>query len=141
VDDAYPFVVEDEPDPLDLAFLEERLVEAAVAAAGVGEEREFAVLARDDAGRITAGAFGTVWGGCCQVHSVWVDDQLRGQGVGRSLMAAVEAEAARRGCRLVMGLTYAVLTADFYDRLGYRLVGLIEDCPEGTSTRWYCKDL
>jgi hypothetical protein len=40
-----------------------------------------------------------------------------------------------------MGLTYEVLTADFYDRLGYRIIGVIDDCPAGTSTRWYRKDL
>ena len=45
------------------------------------------------------------------------------------------------GCRLVMGLTYDVLTRGFYDRLGYRTVGMIENCPAGTATRWYCKDL
>lgn len=30
---------------------------------------------------------------------------------------------------------------DYYERLGYRTVGVIEDCPTGTNTRWYCKDL
>ena len=56
-------------------------------------------------------------------------------------MAETDAEARRRGCRLVMGLTYEVLTADFYDRLGYRIVGVVDDCPAGTSTRSYVKDL
>ena len=138
---AYRLVVEEEPDPVDLAFLEERLEAEAVSAVGVGEQREFAVFVRDEDDQIVAGAFGDVWGGCCQVHAVWVDARLRGQGWGRSLMTAVHEEARRRECRLVMGITYQVLTADFYDRLGYRLVGAIEDCPAGTSTRWYCKDL
>ena len=56
-------------------------------------------------------------------------------------MAEVEHEARLRGCRLVMGLTYDVLIGDFYDRLGYRTIGLLKDCPAGTTTRWYCKDL
>jgi len=140
VDYAYHLVVESQPDPLDLALLEERLAAAAVAAAGVGEEQEFGIFVRDD-GRVVAGASGSIWGDCCQVHAVWVDDHLRGRGLARALMAEAEAEARRRGCRLVMGLTYEVLTADFYDRLGYRTVGVIDDCPAGTSTRWYCKDL
>jgi GNAT superfamily N-acetyltransferase len=140
VDYAYHLVVESQPDPLDLALLEERLVAAAVAAAGVGEEQEFGIFVRDD-GRVVAGASGSIWGDCCQVHAVWVDDHLRGRGLARALMAEAEAEARQRGCRLVMGLTYEVLTADFYDRLGYRTVGVIDDCPAGTSTRWYCKDL
>jgi GNAT superfamily N-acetyltransferase len=133
-------VVEHQPDPLDLAFLEERMAEAAVSAAGVGDEEEFVVIMRDD-GRIVAGASCVNWGGGCQVHVVWVDAPLRRRGLARVLMSEVEQEAHRRGCRVVMGLTYDVLTGDYYDRLGYHTVGVIEDCPAGTTTRWYCKNL
>jgi GNAT superfamily N-acetyltransferase len=136
----YRIVFEHEPDPLDQAFLEERLAEAAVSAAGVGDEQEFAVIVRDG-GRIVAGASGAMWGGGCQLHVVWVDHVLRHEGLGRALMAEVERQAKDRGCRLVMGLTYDVLTGDYYERLGYRTVGLIENYPAGTATRWYCKDL
>ena len=81
-----------------------------------------------------------MWGGGCQLHVVWVDKTLRNGGIGRALMAEVEHEARLRGCRLVMGLTYDVLIGDFYDRLGYRTIGFLEDCPAGTTTRWYCKE-
>jgi GNAT superfamily N-acetyltransferase len=141
VGNRYDLVVEEQPDPRDLAMLEEKLAAAAVAAVGAGEEEEFGIFARDDAGRIVAGASGSVWGGCCQIHTVWVDGPERGHGLARELMAEAEAVARRRGCRLVMGLTYDVLTSGFYDRLGYRTVGIIEDCPAGTATRWYRKDL
>ncbi len=124
-----------------MALLEERLADAAVAAIGVGAEEEFGIFVRDDDQRVVAGTSGSIWGGCCQLHALWVDDSLRGRGLARSLMLEAEAEARRRGCRLVMGLTYDALTADFYDRLGYRTVGAIEDCPAGTTTRWYRKDL
>jgi ribosomal protein S18 acetylase RimI-like enzyme len=79
--------------------------------------------------------------GSCQIHTLWVDGPRRGHGLARDLMAEAEATARRRGCRLVMGLTYDVLTRGFYDRLGYQTVGIIEDCPAGTTTRWYRKDL
>jgi len=138
---SYHLVVEDEPDARDLALLEEKLAAAAVAAVGLGEEKDFGIFARDDNGRIVAGASGSTWGGCCQIHTLWVDGPQRGHGLARELMAQAEATARRRGCRLVMGLTYDVLTRDFYDRLGYRTVGIIENCPAGTATRWYCKDL
>jgi GNAT superfamily N-acetyltransferase len=140
MDDWPDLVVEDEPDPHDLAFLEERLAAAAVAAAGVGEEQEFAIFMRDGE-RVVAGVSGSTWGGCCQLHVVWVDDAWRGRGLAKALLSAAEVEAGRRGCRLLMGLTYDVLTAGFYDRLGWETVGVIEDCPKGTATRWYRKDL
>ena len=88
-----------------------------------------------------AGASASVWGGCCQIHTLWVDTPQRGHGLATELIAQAEATARRRGCRLVMGLTYDVLTKGFYDRLGYQTVGIIEDCPAGTTTRWYCKEL
>jgi len=137
----YHLTVEDEPDPLDLALLEEKLAAAAVAAAGVGDEQDFAIFARDDTGRIVAGASGSTWGGCCQIHTLWVDGPQRGHGLATELMAQAEATARRRGCRLVMGITYDVLTCGFYDRLGYQTIGIIENCPAGTTTRWYRKDL
>lgn len=140
-DGSLEFIIDRAPDPQDLALLEERLAEAAVAAAGVGEESEFAIVVRDRHEAIVAGASASVWGGCCQVHVVWVHDALRTRGLARSLMAEIESEARRQGCRLVMGLTYDVLTSGFYDRLGYRTVGSIDDCPSGTTTRWYKKDL
>ena len=140
MDDSYHVEFEDEPDPSDLAFLEDHMARAAVAAAGVGDEKEFAVLVRK-AGGIVAGASGAMWGGGCQLHVVWVDKTFRNGGIGRTLMAEVEREARLRGCRLVMGLTYDVLIGNFYDRLGYRTIGVLEDCPAGTATRWYCKEL
>ena len=137
----YDLTVEDDPDPRDLALLEEKLAAAAIAAVGAGEEQDFAIFARDDTGQIVAGASGSTWGGCCQIHALWVDGPQRGHGLARELMAQAEATARRRGCRLVMGITYDVLTRGFYDRLGYRTIGIIEDCPAGTATRWYRKDL
>lgn len=141
MDDPNRLVVENDPDPFDLALLEERLTDAAVEALGVGPEREFGIFVRDDGGGVVAGVSGMFLGGCCQVHVLWVDEHLRGRGLGHKLMIAAEDEARRQQCRLLMGLTYDVLTADFYDRLGYQTVGVIEDCPAGTTTRWYCKDL
>ena len=69
----YHLAVEHEPDPRDLAVLEDKLAAAAVAAVGAGEEEEFGIFVRDDAGQIVAGTSGSIWGGCCQIHTLWVD--------------------------------------------------------------------
>jgi GNAT superfamily N-acetyltransferase len=141
VDDSYRLVVEHSPDPADLALLEELLAAAATAAAGVGEEEEFGIFVRDVDGRILAGISGIVWGGCCQLQAMWVDEAHRRRGLARALMSAAEEEARRRGCTLVELHAYDLLVFGLYDRLGYETVGVIEGCPAGSRTRWYCKHL
>lgn len=141
MDGSHHLAVEDSPDPADLALLEERVAAAAVAAAGLGEDEEFGIFSRDDEGRIVAGISGVVWGGCCELQAIWVEEALRGRGLGRALMAAAEAEARRRGCGLVVFLAYDLLTAGLYERLGYDTAGVIEGCPAGSAVRWYRKAL
>lgn len=57
-----------------------------------------------------------------KVERVAVLAELRGHGVGRALMEAVEAEAARRG-RPNLVLHAQMASQAFYDRLGWSSVG------------------
>ena len=138
---SYRLVVEDSPHPADVALLEERVAEAAVAAAGLGDDEEFAVFLRDEDGEIRAGVAGLVWGGYCELQAMWVDEPLRRQGLARALMARAEDEARRRGCALVAFHAYDLLTAGLFEKLGYDAVGFIDGCPAGSTARWYRKHL
>jgi len=141
VDRPYSLVVEDSPEPADLALLEERVAVAAITAAGLGDDEEFAVFAREDDGRIVAGISGIAWGGCCELQAMWVDESLRRRGLGRALMAGAEAQARRRRCALVHFRAYDLLASNLYERLGYTTAGVIEGCPAGSAARWFRKDL
>src|SRR5512132_2821535 len=136
MDEPYRLVVEDSPDPAELALLEER-----VAPAGRGEDEECGIVGRDSDGGGVAGSWGVVGGGCCELQAMWVDEPLRGRGLARALMAGAEAEARRRGCALVQFRAYDLLAPGLYERLGYETVGVIEGCPTGSAARWYRKDL
>ncbi len=125
-------VVEDSPDPADLALLEEHVAAAAVAAAGVGAEQEFGIFLRDDDGRVLAGISGIVWVGTASCQAMRVDESLRGRGLAaRALVAGAEHEARRRGCALVVFHAYDLLPPGLYERLGYETVGVIK----GLSSR------
>ena len=141
MDGAYRLAVEASPDPADLALLEERVAAAASAAARVEDEQDLAILVRDADGRLVAGISGLVWAGCCELQAMWVDERLRGRGLGRALMVAAEDEARRRGCGLVAFHAYDLLAKSLYERLGYEVVGVIESWPAGSAARWYRKDL
>ena len=134
------FHVEDHPDPLDVELLEERIRSEASIATGLGEEVELAIFVRD-AGTIVAGISGWTWGDCCELQSLWVAPQLRGRGLATRLIAAAEAEAARRGCSQTVHFTYSFQAQPLYERIGYELVGRVQDFPSGTDALWYRKRL
>lgn len=81
--------VTDRPDPEAAALL---AVDGAV-----GDGRPWAVTARID-GRVAGAAWGWSSGSVAIVADLAVATAHRGQGVGRRLLAAVESEAAKRGC-------------------------------------------
>lgn len=134
-------IVEDAPDPDALAFLEARVVEETLAAADHDDDRELAIFVRDPAGEIVAGVTGGTWGGCCELSVLWVDESLRGRGVGSSLIREAEAEAARRNCTQVVLFSHDIQAPGFYERLGYQTVGVVHGYPSGSAARWFCKRL
>ena len=134
-------VVDRSPAAADLALLEEQVAAAAIAAAGLGEEQEFGIFARGDDGRIVAGISAIVWGGYCELQAMWVDESLRNRGLAHALITGAETEASRRGCKLVVFHAYDLLARGLYERLGYETVGMIENCPAGSTARWYRKAL
>lgn len=134
------FLVQDEPDPLDIEFLETRIRQEAAEAMGLGDETELGIFVRDD-GLIVAGITGWTWGDCCELQSLWVHPTLRGRGLGARLLAAAEAEAAARGCTQTVHLTYDFQARRLYEKTGYDLVGQVKDFPTGTDVLWFRKKL
>ena len=133
--------VEEHPAHHDIAFLEQRIIDYNYGRTGASDGRGLACFVRDDAGQIVAGISGYTWAGMAEIEFLWVDDSLRGQGVGSRLLAAVEAEARQRGCKLIVISTYSFQAPDFYPRHGYEVVGSIENCPPGHENHWLKKDL
>ena len=132
--------VEDDPDPLEIEFLETQIRREASAATGLGDEVELAVFVRD-AGVVVAGISGWTWGDCCELQSLWVEPSLRGRGLATRLLAAAETEAAARGCTQTVHFTYDFQARALYERNGYELVGRVEEFPSGADVLWYRKRL
>jgi GNAT superfamily N-acetyltransferase len=134
------FQVESDPDPLDVEFLEGQIRREASVATGLGDEADLAIFVRE-AGKIVAGVSGWTWGDCCELTSLWVDPDHRGRFLGPRLLAAAEAEAAARGCRQTVHLTYDFQARRLYEWAGYELVGRVEGFPTGADVLWYRKRL
>ncbi len=102
-------------------FIEEQGVPAADELDGKDGERTH-FLARDEAGRAVGCACLRPYGGRHKVERVAVLPELRGTGLGRELMRAVEALALELAAReLVLHAQAGV--GDFYARQGWTSVG------------------
>ena len=135
-----PLVLAD-PSPEDVGFLEDRLYEFNVEATGIRDGKGLGVFVRDAAGAILAAAAGHTWGGTAELKQVWVHRTLRGQGLGRELVAAAEAEARRRGCVQLVLSTHRFQAPGFYRKLGYEAIAEMPDYPRGHGQLWMRKRL
>ncbi len=106
----------------DEAFLKSQLHVFNVEATGVGDGRDLVGFVREADGRIIGGISGWTWGGACSIDTLWVRADRRGEGIGRSLLRAAEAEARRRGAENVSLDTYSFQAPDFYYAEGYAIV-------------------
>ena len=70
---------------------------------------------------VVGGAVGRSWGLCCELQQLWVQPELRLQGIGGRLMDAFEAEAQERGCQMVYLETFSFQAPSFYLARGYEV--------------------
>jgi ribosomal protein S18 acetylase RimI-like enzyme len=109
----------------------------------VGTDRTkipIAVWMRRD-GQVLGGAYGDTHYGWLYLSLLWVDETLRGQGWGTRLVEHFEGEAVARGCHGAWVDTYGFQAPIFYERLGYREFGRLDEFPPGSARLFYWKPL
>jgi GNAT superfamily N-acetyltransferase len=128
---AYVLSVTDGIDAQDRRVIEEGLTRHALPTTRVPGFHPLAVLARDERQALVGGAVGTVNWNWLHVSLLWVAEHGRHAGLGRRLMAAIEAAAVQRGCTRAHLDTFSYQARPFYERLGYRVFGTLPDYPVG----------
>jgi GNAT superfamily N-acetyltransferase len=100
-----------------------------------------AVLARDRQRALVGGAIGTINWNWLHVALLWVSESCRHAGLGRRLLTEMERAAVRRGCTRAHLDTFSYQARPFYERLGYRLFGRLDDYPPGHQRFFLEKNL
>jgi len=137
MDADYTVTVEEIPDPGDVQFVRAQLTAFNRAQAADDQLQPLLILIRGAGGKIVAGLVGGTYWGWLYTEVLWVEEGLRGKGYGRSLLAAAEAEAVRRGCRYAHLDTMDFQALPFYQEQGYSIFAELEDIPAGTGHRRY----
>lgn len=106
------------------------------------DEKPFADLSRkvvDENGTIVAGILAQFYfSTCVYVEILWVAENCRKERLGSRLLEAVEEDGRKRGATLIHLDTFDFQARGFYEKHGYEVFGVLEDCPEG-HTRYYLK--
>jgi GNAT superfamily N-acetyltransferase len=94
---------------------------------------------KDNTGQVMAGINATLY--CWNIMYVdilYVDYSQRGKGYGKLLLDKAESKAKSLGGYMSHLDTFDWQAKEFYERLGYTVFGILENCPRGHN-RYYMK--
>lgn len=95
------------------------------------DARPLLIAAHDQAGAMIGGLRGVSHWAWLYIRQLYVAPAARGAGLGERLMRAAEAEARARRCLGLYVDSFSPRAVGFYERLGFRQIGAIEDFPPG----------
>lgn len=99
------------------------------------------IFLKDNHKKVRGGIIVTIlWNGM-EINSLWVEESLRKQGWGRKLVAAAEKEGKIRGCTIAYTNTFTWQAPDFYQKLGYKPFGKLDNFPPGNTLTYLYKKL
>lgn len=119
----------------DAQFIRERLNEYNFARVPDDGHETLTLVVRRE-GKIVAGLTGDTYWGWLYISLFWVDESLRGRGLGGELLAKAEAIAIERGCHSAHLETHDFQDVAFYQKRGYVLFGQLDNLPPG-HTKFY----
>lgn len=128
-------VLQNPEQPL-LDFLDKKIAEFNWAHWEVNERLPLAVQISNDCGDIVAGAAGRTFGDWLLINTLWVSEELRGQGVGSQLLAAIESAGQARGCIQSLLDTLNFQAMPFYQKHGYVTQWVQQNYPK-TGCKYY----
>ena len=132
-------VIEDRDDNLTRALIA-GVREFNASVMGHADSKHLSVIARDPEGRLIAGVSGRTIYGHFLIEVVWVAESTRGVGLGTRLMNQAEQRARQRGCTGAQVDTASFQAPDFYEKLGFRIIGTVENFPAGHDRFFMRKD-
>jgi GNAT superfamily N-acetyltransferase len=138
---SYQIFLTDSPDPEKIRKLNKGLEEFNLAMGAPADWKPLSIFIHDQQGRFLGGLTGGTYWGWLYVGTLWLDGAIRGQGLGRKILAQAEKEAEKRGCRHAFLDTTSFQALPFYLKQGYEQYAQLDDFPPGQARYFLKKDL
>lgn len=132
----YEIVVSSQASEQDLASITAPLTEYNLRNAPAPNFLNVALLIRGPDGKTVGGLWGRAAYDWLFVEYLAIPTESRRAGLGRNLMQRAEQVALEHGCIGVWLDTFAFQARPFYEKLGYKCFGQIDDHPRG-SVRYF----
>lgn len=107
----------------------------------VEKSRKLRLFLRTAEGELLGGLIGKIYRNALFVDKLFVEDNLRGQGWGERLLSRAESIAKKDGAAFAHLDTFSFQAPDFYEKLGYKAFGILDDYPDGLKRYFYKKTL
>lgn len=94
---------------------------------GNQNSRHFAVYLKDEKNQVVGGVLAWMRPGIKLVYidTIWISEPMRKKGYGKQLMLAAEAEGKKHGCTHSQVDTMSFQAEPFYEKLGYKRIGVV----------------
>jgi GNAT superfamily N-acetyltransferase len=112
-----------------------------IASTGQAKWYPVAFFLRDENSEILGGLLGDIWAAWLHVRTLAVAMPVRKRGFGKELMKRAETYAIDRGCTDAYLDTFSFQARPFYEKLGYRVIGTLENHPVGYQHYFMTKKL
>ena len=86
---------------------------------------------KTETGPVVGGIRGRTFYKSLTIDHLWIDERFRKMGYGKDLLLKVEDLAKEEGCTSANTSSYSFQAPQFYEKIGYRIVGVFEGYPEG----------
>ena len=130
-----------EPDREELSSLAGGLDRHAVEVIGEDGFRSLAIFVRDTDGSLLAGVSAFLNWNWLQVSLLWVDENVRGEGLGSELLERLESIARKEGCTGAHVSTFSFQATPFYELQGYEIFATLDNYPPGHAKHFLRKTL
>lgn len=129
-----------EPDPEFAAYLHEQIREfnnqhspPHKQARAEDAIKPVQIMVVDSEGQRQGGITASLYWTWLELDDFWLPETLRGQGLGSSILVQIEQVGREQGANKVLLTTFEFQARTFYERHGYKVVGVVEDYPPGSN--------
>ena len=138
---SYTIHIETKPDNNDVRVLLNGIHDHNTQHSGGGEAQYLSIFLRDENGGVVGGVYGWTAYGWLRIDVLWVQEDLRGQGFGKQLLAEAEAEGIRRGCQFATLDSFSFQAPEMYKKLGYVEFAVLDKIAGNQTWHFLKKDL